>query len=83
MIRHYFRKSATLELKTKVLRGRKGPKSADFRRRATKLGQLLLAGRLGYHQEYSADAALELHAEVDRMLNALARSLKAKLNAHH
>ena len=43
--------------------------------------QLLLAGRLGYHEKNSADAAFALHAEVERMLDALIRSLKAKISA--
>ena len=41
--------------------------------------QLLLAGRLGYHQKNTADAVSALHAEVERMLDALIRSLKAKI----
>ena len=45
--------------------------------------QLLLAGRLGYHLKNSADAVLALHAEVERMLDALVRSLKAKISAEH
>ena len=40
---------------------------------------LLLASRLGYHQKNSADAAFALHAEVERMLDALIRSLKATI----
>ena len=43
--------------------------------------QLLLAGRLGYHQKNTADAVFALHAEVERMLDALIRSLKAKISA--
>ena len=43
--------------------------------------QLLLAGRLGYHQNNGADSVLTLHAEVERMLDALVRSLKAKASA--
>ena len=42
--------------------------------------QLLLAGRLGYHEKNSADAVLALYAEVERMLDALIRSLKAKIS---
>jgi len=45
--------------------------------------QLLLAGRLGYHQKNSADAAFALHAEVERMMDALVRRLKAKISAEH
>jgi len=45
--------------------------------------QLLLAGRLGYHQKNSPDAAFALHAEVERMLDALVRRLKAKISAEH
>jgi len=45
--------------------------------------QLLLAGRLGYHLKNSADAVFALHAEVERMLDALVRSLKAKISAEH
>jgi four helix bundle protein len=33
--------------------------------------QLLLAGRLGYHQKNSGDAGFALHAEVERMLDSL------------
>lgn len=33
--------------------------------------QLLLAGHLGYHKKNSADAVFALHAEVERMLDAL------------
>ncbi len=43
--------------------------------------QLLLAGRLGYHENNSADAVLALHAEVERMLAALIRTLRAKVRA--
>jgi four helix bundle protein len=43
--------------------------------------QLLLAGRLGYHQKNNADPAFTLHAEVERMLDSLVRSLKAKISA--
>lgn len=45
--------------------------------------QLLLAGRLGYHQKNTAAAAFALHAEVERMLDALVRRLKAKISAEH
>jgi four helix bundle protein len=40
--------------------------------------QLLLATRLGYLKEGTAAGVLALHAEVERMLDALIRSLKAK-----
>ena len=50
-----------------------------FRWLATNTFQL--AGRLGYHEKNSADAAFALHAEVERMLDALIRSLKAKISA--
>jgi four helix bundle protein len=43
--------------------------------------QLLLAGRLGYHQKNRADWVLTLHAEVERMLDALVRSLKIRASA--
>jgi len=43
--------------------------------------QLLLGGRLGYHQKNTADAVFALHAEVERMLDSLIRSLKAKISA--
>ena len=43
--------------------------------------QLLLAGRLGYHPKNTADGVFALHAEVERMLDALIRSLKAKISA--
>ncbi len=43
--------------------------------------QLLLAGRLGYHPKDCADRVLALHAEVERMLDALVRSLKARISA--
>jgi four helix bundle protein len=42
--------------------------------------QLLLAGRLGYLKEGTAKGVLALHAEVERMLDALIRSLKAKIS---
>jgi four helix bundle protein len=42
--------------------------------------QLLLAGRLGHLKEDNAEGVLALHAEVERMLDALIRSLKAKIN---
>ncbi len=45
--------------------------------------QLLLAGRLGYHQKNSADSVLALYAEVERMLDALMRTLKAKISPVH
>ena len=45
--------------------------------------QLLLAGRLGYHQKNTSDAAFALHAEVERMLDALVRRLKAKIGTEH
>ena len=45
--------------------------------------QLSLAGRLGYHQKNTAAAAFALHAEVERMLDALVRRLKAKIGAEH
>jgi four helix bundle protein len=41
--------------------------------------QLLLAGRLGYVKERNPEAVLALHAEVERMLGSLIRSLKAKI----
>ena len=40
--------------------------------------QLLLAGRLGYHQKNSADAVFSLHAEVGRMLDASPESSRAR-----
>jgi four helix bundle protein len=40
--------------------------------------QLLLAARLRYLKEDSAQAALALHAEVERMLDSLIRSLKLR-----
>lgn len=43
--------------------------------------QLLLAARLRYLKEDSAQVVLALHAEVERMLDALIRSLKAKIEA--
>jgi four helix bundle protein len=43
--------------------------------------QLLLAARLGYLKEDSAQAVILLHAEVERMLDSLIRSLKAKMDA--
>ena len=43
--------------------------------------QLLLASRLDYHKENTADAAFALHAELERMLDSLIRSLKAKSSA--
>ena len=45
--------------------------------------QLLLAGRLGYHQKNTGDAAFALHAEAERMLDALVRRLKAKVSVEH
>jgi four helix bundle protein len=45
--------------------------------------QLLLAGRLGYLKQGTAEGVLALHAEVERMLDALIRSLKAKISAEH
>ena len=42
--------------------------------------QLLLAGRLGYLKGNTAEAVLALHAEVERMLDSLIRSLKAKID---
>ena len=42
--------------------------------------QLLLACRLCYLQEDSAHGVLALHAEVERMLDSLIRSLKARIN---
>jgi len=41
--------------------------------------QPLLAGRLGYLKEGTAEAVLALHAEVERMLDSLIRSLRAKI----
>jgi hypothetical protein len=41
--------------------------------------QLLLAARLHYLKEDSAQAALALHAEVGRMLDSLMRSRKTKI----
>ena len=43
--------------------------------------QLLLAARLRYLKGDSAQVVLALHAEVERMLDALIRSLKAKIEA--
>ena len=43
--------------------------------------QLLLAARLRYLKEDSAQLVLALHAEVERMLDSLIRSLKAKIDA--
>ncbi len=43
--------------------------------------QLLLADRLGYHEKKSAEAVFALYAEVERMLDALIRTLKAKVRA--
>jgi len=40
--------------------------------------QLLLASRLGYHQENIADKVFELHAEVERMLASLIRKLRVR-----
>ena len=45
--------------------------------------QLPLAGRLGYLKQGTAEGVLALHAEVERMLDALIRSLKAKISAEH
>jgi four helix bundle protein len=42
--------------------------------------QLLLAGRLGYLKGNTAETVLALHAEVERMLDSLIRSLKAKID---
>ena len=42
--------------------------------------QLLLAGRLGYLKGNTAETVLGLHAEVERMLDSLIRSLKAKID---
>ena len=42
--------------------------------------QLLLAGRLGYLKGNRAETVLALHAEVERMLDSLIRSLKAKID---
>jgi four helix bundle protein len=43
--------------------------------------QLLLAARLRYLQEDSAQVVLAFHAEVERMLDSLIPSLKAKIHA--
>ncbi len=43
--------------------------------------QLSLAGRLGYHEKNSVDAVFALHAEVERVVDALARSLKTEISA--
>ena len=43
--------------------------------------QLLLARRLGYFSEIPAKAVFETHAEVQRMLDALIRSLTRKLRS--
>ncbi len=43
--------------------------------------QLLMADRLGYHQRNDAEKVFELRAEVERMLDALIRSLKSKVRA--
>ena len=43
--------------------------------------QLLLGGRLAYLKEGTAEGLLALHAEVERMLDALIRSLKAKVSS--
>ncbi|RPJ50215.1 MAG: four helix bundle protein [Acidobacteria bacterium] len=43
--------------------------------------QLLLAQRLGYFQEETAEQVLFQREEVDRMLNALVRSLKSRRSA--
>ena len=40
--------------------------------------QLLLAARLRYHQKNNADVVFALHAEVQRMLDALIRTLRRK-----
>jgi hypothetical protein len=42
---------------------------------------LLLGGRLGYHQKNTAGAVFALHAEVERVLDSLIQSLKAKISA--
>lgn len=39
---------------------------------------LLLAARLRYHQKNNADVVFALHAEVQRMLDALIRTLRRK-----
>ena len=43
--------------------------------------QLLLSSRLGYLKQEIAEGVLALRAEVERMLDSLIRSLKAKINA--
>ena len=43
--------------------------------------QLLLGGRLASLKEGTAEGLLALHAEVERMLDALIRSLKAKVSS--
>ena len=43
--------------------------------------QLLLAARLGYFKVGTAEGVLALHAEVERMLAALMRTLKAKISS--
>jgi len=42
-----------------------------------------VAGRLGYHQNNSADAVFALHAELERKPDAFLRSLKARIRAEH
>jgi len=42
--------------------------------------QLLLADRLGYLKEAPSEGLLTLHAEVERMLDALIRRLRAKIS---
>ncbi len=44
--------------------------------------QLLLASRLGYHLEDEGKTIFALHGEVQRMLDALIRSLKEKIIAN-
>ena len=42
--------------------------------------QLLLAARLGYLEASAGEDVLALHAEVERMLGSLIRTLKAKMD---
>jgi four helix bundle protein len=44
--------------------------------------QLLPACRLGYHLEDNGKAVFALHGEVERMLDALIRRLKAKISSN-
>jgi len=85
------RRGARQQVQSQIAEGHKRGSAAEYIRflgiAAGSAGewetQLLIAGRLGYLKQGIAEGVLALHAEVERMLDALIQNPKAKISAEH